>query len=52
MSQNKTQELLDFVRQLPFGFAYAPIYAKGTAIQSGKISKGKTPHTQAQETNT
>ena len=43
MSQNKTQELLDFVRQLPVGFAYAPIYAKGTAIQSGKISKGKTP---------
>ena len=43
MSQNKTQELLDFVRQLPWGFAYAPIYAKGTAIQSGKISKGKTP---------
>ena len=43
MSQNKTQELLDFVRQLPVGFAYAPIYAKGKAIQSGKISKGKTP---------
>jgi len=43
VSQNKTQELLDFVRQLPVGFAYAPIYAKGTAIQSGKISKGKTP---------
>lgn len=39
----KTQELLAFVRQLPGGIAYAPIYAKGQAIQSGKISKGKTP---------
>lgn len=38
-----TQELLAFVRQLPVGIAYAPIYAKGQAIQSGKISKGKTP---------
>jgi hypothetical protein len=43
MSQGKTQELLAFVRQLPGGIAYAPIYAKGQAIQSGKISKGKTP---------
>lgn len=43
MSQDKTQELLAFVRQLPVGIAYAPIYAKGQAIQSGKISKGKTP---------
>ena len=43
MSQSKTQELLAFVRQLPAGIAYAPIYAKGKAIQSGKISKGKTP---------
>ena len=43
MSQGKTQELLAFVRQLPVGIAYAPIYAKGQAIQSGKISKGKTP---------
>lgn len=43
MSQSKTQELLAFVRQLPVGIAYAPIYAKGKAIQSGKISKGKTP---------
>lgn len=39
----ETQDLLAFVRQLPVGFAYAPIYAKGLAIQSGKISKGKTP---------
>jgi len=43
MSQGKTQDLLDFVRQLPVGMAYAPIYAKDQAIQSGKISKGKTP---------
>ena len=43
MSQSKTQELLAFVRQLPVGMAYAPIYAKDQAIQSGKISKGKTP---------
>lgn len=40
---HETQELLDFVRQLPAGMAYAPIYAKGEALQSGKISKGKTP---------
>jgi hypothetical protein len=38
-----TQELLAFVRQLPVGMAYAPIYAKDRALQSGKISKGKTP---------
>jgi hypothetical protein len=43
MSQSKTQDLLAFVRQLPVGMAYAPIYAKDQAIQSGKISKGKTP---------
>ena len=43
MSQAKTQELLAFVRQLPVGIAYAPIYRQGAAIQSGKISKGKTP---------
>jgi hypothetical protein len=43
MSQSKTQDLLAFVRQLPAGMAYAPIYAKDQAIQSGKISKGKTP---------
>ena len=43
MSQSKTQDLLAFVRQLPAGMAYAPIYAKDLAIQSGKISKGKTP---------
>jgi len=43
MSQSKTQDLLAFVRQLPVGLAYAPIYTKDQAIQSGKISKGKTP---------
>ena len=39
----QVKELLAFVRQLPLGVAYAPIYAKGQAIQSGKLSKGKTP---------
>ena len=43
MSTRKVQELLAFVRQLPSGIAYAPIYAKDEAIQSGKLSKGKTP---------
>ena len=47
MSQSKTQELLAFVRQLPVGFAYAPIYAKGQQLPSGPISKGKTPTKQA-----
>jgi hypothetical protein len=35
--------LLAFVHQLPSGFAYAPIYVKGSHLQSGKESKGKTP---------
>jgi len=43
MSTRKVLDLLAFVRQLPSGIAYAPIYAKGKAIQSGKLSKGKTP---------
>jgi hypothetical protein len=38
-----TQELLAFVRQLPVGMAYAPIYAKGCKLVSGTVSKGKTP---------
>ena len=42
MSQ-ESQDLLDFVAQLPSGFAYAPIYVKDSQLQSGKISKGKTP---------
>ena len=37
------RELLAFVRQLPAGIAYAPIYCKGSKLQSGKESKGKTP---------
>ena len=43
MSQSKTQELLAFVRQLPAGFAYAPIYGKGVVTPSGKVSEGKQP---------
>jgi hypothetical protein len=39
----KSQELLAFVHQLPQGSAYAPIYVKGSHLQSGKESKGKTP---------
>lgn len=39
----ESQQLLAFVRQLPEGFAYAPIYCKDSLLQSGKISKGKTP---------
>jgi hypothetical protein len=39
----KTQELLAFVRQLPEGMAYAPIYVAGSKLQSGKESKGKAP---------
>jgi hypothetical protein len=38
-----TQELLNFVRQLPEGMAYAPIYCAGSKLQSGKESKGKAP---------
>jgi len=38
-----TQELLNFVRQLPAGMAYAPIYCAGSKLQSGKESKGKAP---------
>ena len=43
MSTRKVLDLLAFVRQLPSGVAYAPIYAKDQPIQSGKLSKGKTP---------
>jgi hypothetical protein len=35
--------LLAFVRQLPQGMAYTPIYAKGCKLISGTVSKGKTP---------
>jgi hypothetical protein len=43
MSQGKTQHLLDFVRQLPAGMAYTPIYGKGVVTPSGKVSEGKQP---------
>jgi hypothetical protein len=39
----ESQDLLNFVAGLPEGFAYAPIYVKGSSLQSGKVSKGKTP---------
>ena len=39
----ESQDLLNFVAGLPEGFAYAPIYVKGSKLQSGKVSKGKTP---------
>lgn len=42
-----TQELLAFVRQLPIGLAYAPIYANTCPMQSGQLSKGKTPFERA-----
>jgi hypothetical protein len=35
--------LLDFVRALPEGYAYAPIYRKGAELPDGGVSKGKTP---------
>lgn len=38
-----TEELLSFVQQMPEGFAYAPIYAAGQNLESGKPTKGKTP---------
>lgn len=42
---NETQELLAFVRQLPVGFAYAPIYAKGQIFgKHGDVSTGKAPY--------
>ena len=40
---SRTAKLLDFVRQLPPGFAYCPVYAKGEKLASGVPSKGKTP---------
>ena len=45
----ESQELLAFVRQLPTGYAYAPIYVKGVVLPGdhGKVSKGKTPHGRA-----
>jgi len=40
---SETQQLLNFVRQLPVGMAYAPIYCAESKLQSGKESKGKAP---------
>jgi hypothetical protein len=41
---SKTQDLLAFVRQLPVGMAYAPIYTAGSRRSSRqRISKGKAP---------
>ena len=39
----ESQDLLNFVAQLPEGFAYAPIYVKGYALSAGALSKGKSP---------
>jgi hypothetical protein len=36
-------KLLEFVRALPDGYAYAPIYQKGAELPDGGTSKGKTP---------
>ena len=48
---HKTQELLAFVRQLPVGPAYAPIYAKGQVFgKHGDVSKGKAPHENSHHT--
>ena len=44
----KTQELADFVRRLPVGPAYAPIYAKGQVFgKHGDVSTGKAPYEKA-----
>jgi hypothetical protein len=51
MSQGKTQDLLAFVRQLPVGPAYAPIYAKGQVFGKHQdVSKGKAPHENSHHT--
>ncbi len=45
---HETQELLAFVRQLPVGPAYAPIYAKGQVFgKHGDVSTGKAPYEKA-----
>jgi hypothetical protein len=43
VTQESRLGLLDFVRQLPEGYAYAPIYLKGAELPDGGVSKGKTP---------
>jgi hypothetical protein len=48
---SETQELLAFVRQLPVGPAYAPIYAKGQVFGKHQdVSKGKAPHENSHHT--
>ena len=51
MSTKKVQELLAFVRQLPDGMAYAPIYRKGAVTPGGKVSEGKQPTKEAWDRN-
>ena len=42
---NKHEELIRFVRSLPAGPAYAPIYAKGVTFgKHDSVSQGKAPH--------
>jgi len=44
----RTDTLLSFVRSLPVGPAYAPIYAKGVVFgKNDDVSTGKAPHEQA-----
>jgi hypothetical protein len=44
----RTDTLLSFVRSLPVGPAYAPIYAKGVVFgKNSDVSTGKAPHEQA-----
>ena len=44
----ESQQLLDFVRQLPVGPAYAPIYAKGQVFGKHQdVSSGKAPYEKA-----
>ncbi|MFZ9959435.1 MAG: AAA family ATPase [Candidatus Limnocylindrus sp.] len=40
---NQAKELLAFVRALPQGYAYAPIYVKGATLPGGQLSEGKAP---------
>ena len=48
MGTKKVQELLAFVRQLPVGPAYAPIYAKGQVFgKHSDVSTGKAPYERA-----
>ena len=47
----ESQQLLEFVRQLPVGPAYAPIYAKGQVFGKHQdVSSGKAPYEKAHHT--